>query len=109
MFVVDIKPSARRANGAVGGTVNRRGCRRRFEAREDAESWAAGLTQQGERRVWIRRANPDDGTGADAYLVSRRPRRGTDLLLGRTPVGDVRRVAAGDQIGLAGFEVADDD
>jgi hypothetical protein len=109
VFVVDIKPSARRANGAVGGTVNRRGTRRRFEAREDAESWAAGLTQQGERRVWIRRANPDDGTGADAYLVSRRPRRGTDLLLGGSRVGDLRRVAASDQAGLAGFDAANDD
>jgi hypothetical protein len=75
-FVVDIKPSARRANGVVGTTVHRRGVRRRFEAREDAESWAAGLAARGSRTVWIRSANPNDQTGADAYLVSRRPDRG---------------------------------
>jgi hypothetical protein len=74
-YVVDIKPSARRVNGAVGDTVNRRGTRRRFEAREDAEAWAAGLSARGDRRVWIRAANPADSTGADAYLVGRRRRR----------------------------------
>jgi hypothetical protein len=75
-FVVDIKRSARRANGVVGDIVHRRGPRRRFEAREDAERWAAGLTANGDRKVWIRAANPDDRTGADAYLVSRRRPRG---------------------------------
>jgi hypothetical protein len=74
-FVVDVKPSARRRNGAVGAVVNARGSRHRFESRGDAEMWAAGLTARGERRVWIRAANPDDGTGADGYLVSRRPPR----------------------------------
>jgi len=106
VYVVDIKPSARRVNGAVGSTVNRRGCRRRFDAREDAESWAAGLTEQGERRVWIRRANPDDATGADAYLVSRRPRRGTAVLLDgvRTTDGGTERAS---QAGLGGFAGAE--
>ncbi|MFB6305169.1 MAG: hypothetical protein ABEH47_08375 [Haloferacaceae archaeon] len=77
-YVVDIKPSARRTNGAVGATVNRRGTRRRFEAREDAEAWARGLSERGDRRVWIRTANPDDRTGADAYLIGRRRRRDGD-------------------------------
>lgn len=70
-FVVDVKPSARRTNGAVGSVVNRRGARRRFEAREDAEAWAKGLSVAGRRRVWVRAANPNDQTGADAYLVGR--------------------------------------
>jgi hypothetical protein len=70
-YVVDIKPSARRTNGPVGSVVNRRGPRRRFEAREDAEAWATGLSERGDRKVWVRAANPDDGTGADAYLVGR--------------------------------------
>jgi hypothetical protein len=70
-FVVDVKPSARRTNGAVGSVVNRRGARRRFEAREDAEAWATGLSVAGGRRVWVRAANPNDRTGADAYLVGR--------------------------------------
>jgi hypothetical protein len=70
-YVVDVKPSARRTNGAVGSVVNRRGARRRFEAREDAEAWAKGLAVAGRRQVWIRAANPDDRTGADAYLVGR--------------------------------------
>jgi hypothetical protein len=71
-YVVDIKPSARRTNGAVGTLVCRDGARRRFETRDDAESWAGDLSERGGRRVWIRRADPDDGSGADAYLVSRR-------------------------------------
>jgi hypothetical protein len=77
-FVVDIKRSARRANGVVGDIVHRRGPRRRFEAREDAERWAAGLSASGDRKVWVRAANPDDRTGADGYLVSRRRPRGAD-------------------------------
>ncbi|MFB6154499.1 MAG: hypothetical protein ABEJ22_01295 [Haloferacaceae archaeon] len=74
-YVVAIKPSARRTNGAVGELVNGRGTRRRFDSRADAEAWAAGLSAQGERRVWIRTANPGDRTDADAYLIGRRPPR----------------------------------
>ncbi|MFB6280745.1 MAG: hypothetical protein ABEH40_01855 [Haloferacaceae archaeon] len=74
-YVVDVKPSARRTNGAVGAAVNRGGTRRTFPSREDAESWALGLSERGDRRVWIRAANPNDRTGADAYLVGRRRRR----------------------------------
>jgi len=74
-YVVDVKPSARRTNGAVGATVNRSGTRLTFPSRADAESWALGLSERGGRRVWIRAANPNDRTGADAYLIGRRPRR----------------------------------
>jgi hypothetical protein len=94
-YVVDIKPSARRANGVVGSVVHRRGPVRRFEAREDAEAWAAGLSERGGRTVWIRTANPDDRSEADAYLVSRRPARGADA----TPTGSeagADEVATGD-------------
>lgn len=97
-YVVDIKPSARRANGVVGSVVHRRGSVRRFEAREDAEAWAAGLSERGGRTVWIRTANPDDRSEADAYLVSRRPARGADA----SPAGSdgaAGEVAAGDPAG----------
>jgi hypothetical protein len=72
-YVVDIKGSARRTNGAVGDLVNRQGSRSRFDSRADAEAWAAGLSAQGDRRVWIRAANPDDESGVDGYLVGRHP------------------------------------
>jgi hypothetical protein len=71
-YVLDVKLSARRTNGAVGAAVNRGGPRRRFPARADAEAWARGLSADGDRRVWVRTANPDDGTGADGYLIGRR-------------------------------------
>lgn len=73
-FVVDIKPSARRTNGAVGTLVNRRGTRHVFSSRDDAEMWASGLSSRGGVAVWIRSANPRDGSDADAYLVGRRTR-----------------------------------
>lgn len=71
-YVVDVKPSARRTNGAVGAAVNRGGTRRTFPSREVAETWAVGLSERGDRRVWIRAANPNDRTGVDGYLVGRR-------------------------------------
>ncbi|WP_410765532.1 hypothetical protein [Haloferax sp. DFSO60] len=71
-FVVLVKPSARRRNGAVGRLVNQRGARHVFSSRDDAELWARGLSTDGESRVWIRRADPRDESDADAYLVGRR-------------------------------------
>ncbi|WP_224447631.1 hypothetical protein [Haloprofundus salilacus] len=71
-FLVEVKPSARRTNGAVGAAVVRRGSRRRFGTRADAESWAASLSDRGERRVWIRVADPRDDSDTDGYLVGRR-------------------------------------
>ncbi|WP_225316342.1 hypothetical protein [Haloferax sp. CBA1149] len=73
-FVVDIKPSARRTNGAVGTLVNRRGRRHVFSSRDDAEMWASGLSSRGGVSVWIRRADPRDESDVDAYLVGRRGR-----------------------------------
>ncbi|MFB6176962.1 MAG: hypothetical protein ABEI99_07455 [Halobaculum sp.] len=70
-FVVEVKPSARKANGAVGRYVHRRGSQREFADRDDAEAWADGLSE-GRRPVWIRAAHPADESHVDGYLVSRR-------------------------------------
>lgn len=66
-----MKPSARKANGAVGGLVNRDGVRHAFESRAAAEAWASGLSESGRRPVWIRSAHPTDRSDVDGYLVSR--------------------------------------
>ena len=66
-----MKPSARKANGAVGGVVNREGVRHAFESRAAAEAWASGLSESGNRPVWIRAAHPADRSDVDGYLVSR--------------------------------------
>lgn len=71
MYVVEVKPSARKANGAVGGLVNRDGIRHAFESRAAAEAWASGLSESGRRPVWIRSAHPTDRSDVDGYLVSR--------------------------------------
>ncbi|EJN60784.1 hypothetical protein [Halogranum rubrum] len=75
-YVVDVKRSARRTNGAVGAAVCRDGTRWEFDDRPAAEAWAADLSTEGDGHVWIRRADPDDDSPADAYLVGRyrRPR-----------------------------------
>lgn len=70
-YVVDVKRSARRTNGAVGAAVCRDGTRWRFDDRSAADAWAADLSTEGEGHVWIQSANPDDQSAADAYLVSR--------------------------------------
>lgn len=70
--MVEIKPSARRTNGAVGRTVNRSGTRHRFESRAQAEVWAVGLASRGGATVWIREANPNDARDVDGYLMGRR-------------------------------------
>ncbi|MFB6127931.1 MAG: hypothetical protein ABEJ79_11640 [Halolamina sp.] len=77
VFVVDIKPSARRRNPLVGRAVNRDGTRREFPDRRAAASWARSLARP-DAPVWLRAADPRDGSDADAYLVSRRPRRRLD-------------------------------
>lgn len=69
-YLVEIKPSARRTNAAVGRTVNREGARHDFPDREAAEDWAATLSED-DPVVWIRTANPGDDT-VDGYLMGRR-------------------------------------
>lgn len=75
-YVVDVKPSARRANGLVGTLVLEEGSRHSFPSRPAADAWARQLTRDGDRYVWVRTANPNDESDVDAYLVSRRPARG---------------------------------
>ncbi|WP_435126995.1 hypothetical protein [Halobaculum sp. D14] len=70
-YVVEVKPSARKANGAVGRAVVDAGVRRAFGDRDDAEAWAASLSDAGARPVWIHAAHPADRSDVDAYLVSR--------------------------------------
>lgn len=95
-FVVAVKASARRTNGAVGRAVNRDGPRHEFPDREAAERWARRFAREGDRPVWVRRANPDDTDPVDAYLVGRRPRHGqTD---GRSPRGG-EQATLGDETG----------
>lgn len=69
-YLVEIKPSARRTNAAVGRTVNSEGARHEFPDREAAESWAAALSED-DPVVWIRTANPGDDA-VDGYLMGRR-------------------------------------
>lgn len=70
-YVVEVKPSARKANAAVGHAVVRAGARREFGDRGAAEAWAEGLSTGAERPVWIHAAHPADRSDVDAYLVSR--------------------------------------
>jgi len=74
VFVVDIKPSARKRNAAVGRAVNREGSLREFESRRAAESWADDLSGGGRDHVWIKAAHPQDHSAVDGYLVSRNTR-----------------------------------
>jgi hypothetical protein len=67
-YLVEVKRSARKSNAAVGRVVNRHGVRHRFDDRDAAESWAADLAGE-DAHVWIRKANPDDRSNVDAYLV----------------------------------------
>lgn len=71
MYRVEIKPSARRNNGAVGEAVNGDGRIRVHEDRQAADEWAAELAERGERPVWIQDAPPHDRTPNDGYLVAR--------------------------------------
>lgn len=78
MFVVEIKPSARKRNPAVGRSVNRDGTRREFRSREAAELWADRLVTGSRDRVWIQAAHPLDTSDVDGYLLSRNTRGSLD-------------------------------
>ncbi|WP_224332620.1 hypothetical protein [Haloprofundus halobius] len=99
-FLVEVKPSARRTNGAVGEAVVRRGSRRRFGTRDAAEFWAASLSERGERRVWIRLADPRDGSDTDGYLVGRHGPRALDGAYDKRR----RRLRGGDGGEQSGFD-----
>jgi hypothetical protein len=92
-YVVDVKSSARRANGAVGTFVRDEGSRRGFESRAAADEWAASLSSDG-GHVWVRDANPDDAADVDGYLMA----------YGRDPVPE-ETDQPGDQGGLELFGV----
>lgn len=68
-YLVEIKPSARRTNAAVGHTVNDAGTRHAFPDRTAAEAWASDLSAD-DPTVWIRTANPADDA-VDGYLMGR--------------------------------------
>lgn len=70
MFVVVVKPSARKANAAAGRAVAANGTRRVFEDGASADEWATALSKRGGRPVWLRRAHPSDDDDVDAYLLS---------------------------------------
>jgi hypothetical protein len=71
MYLVEIKPSARRHNAAVGETLNREGARHEFEDRAAAAAWARELTADGDHTVWIQDAPPHATGLVDGYLLSR--------------------------------------
>ncbi len=93
MFVVDIKPSARKRNGKVGRAVNREGSLREFESRQAAETWANKLSGGGRDHVWIKAAHPQDHSAVDGYLVSRNTRGQLEAAYDKRR----RRLRGGDQ------------
>lgn len=86
-YVLEVQPSARRTNGAVGAAVHRDGTRYSFDDRAAAEDWAADLAARGERPVWVRAANPNDERGVDAYLMGRYRRVESDRAVGAPTEG----------------------
>ena len=98
-FVVDIKPSARKRNSAVGRTVNSEGTVHRFESRAAAEAWARGLSAGQRSRVWIAAAHPADTSSVDGYLVSRNTRGRLEAAFDKRR----RRLRGGDRSKQKGF------
>jgi len=71
MYHIEIKPAARRHNGAVGETVNDEGTRHSFPDRAAAEAWAGSLSDAGDHLVWVQNAPPHADDDVDGYLMSR--------------------------------------
>lgn len=71
MYLVEIKASARRHNGAAGDLLNREGARHEFEDRAAADEWARSLTVEGGHTVWVQDAPPHADGLVDGYLLSR--------------------------------------
>jgi hypothetical protein len=67
-YVVAVKPSARKSNGAVGRWVTRNGPTRRFPSKAHAREWARDCAGPG-AFVWIQDAVPWDDSETDGYLV----------------------------------------
>ena len=70
-YVVEVKPSARRAARAAGEWVAERGRYRAFDSKPLAHEWARSVAPQG-RTLWIQDAHPLDRGPADGYLLARR-------------------------------------
>jgi len=66
-YVVEIKRSARRINGAASEWVARRGSTRTFATKADARRWAVAISGDGPVRV--QDAAPNDPDEVDGYLV----------------------------------------
>ena len=74
-YVVEIKRSARRINGAASEWVARRHATRTFATKADARRWARVISGDGDVRV--QDAAPNDPDDVDGYLVAD-PLRGRD-------------------------------
>ena len=68
-YLVDIKSSARRVNAPVGSYVQAKGTCRQFDCRDDADEWAADISDD-HTTVWVRDANPNDASDVDGYLMA---------------------------------------
>ena len=66
-YVVEIKRSARRVNGAASEWVARRGATRTFATKADARRWSQAISGDGPVRV--QDAAPNDPDAVDGYLV----------------------------------------
>lgn len=84
-FTVAVKRSARRANAAVRDVAADRGEALDYDSEAEAVAAAERLSAEGEGRVRIQRAAPQDAAGVDAYLVADPERRTHD------PDGSVER------------------
>lgn len=67
-YVVEIKRSARRINGAASEWVARRGSTRTFATKADARRWGGAISGDGPVRV--QDAAPNDPDEVDGYLVA---------------------------------------
>lgn len=67
-YLVEIKRSARRLNGAASEWVARRGATRTFATKADARRWAEAIS--GDGNVRVQDAAPNDPDAVDGYLVA---------------------------------------
>ena len=73
-YVVEIKPSARRASRDAGEWVNEFGPRRAFDSKALAREWARTASADG--AIWVQDVPPHDPTPVDGYLVGGRRTHG---------------------------------